>query len=59
MIKEKKMKRIFSRKVALELIQKGFMLERTEPNKNINGLVTYLFVETPEFLQALTQITHK
>lgn len=58
-MKEKKMKRIFSRQVALELIQMGFMLERTEPNKNIKGLVTYLFVETPEFLQALTKITHK
>lgn len=54
---EKKTKRIFSRKVALELIQRGFMLERTEPNKNIKGLVTYLFVETPEFLEALTDIT--
>lgn len=59
MYKEKKMKRIFSRKVALNLMQKGFMLERTEPNKNIDGLVTYLFVETPEFLQALTDITRK
>lgn len=56
---EKKMKRIFSRKVALELIQKGFMVERIEPNRNVKTLVTYLFVETPEFLQALTEITHK
>lgn len=54
---EKKTKRIFSRKVALELIQRGFMLERTEPNKNIPGLVTYLFLETPEFLESLTNIT--
>jgi len=59
MCKEKKMKRIFSRKVALQLIQRGFMLERTEPNKNYTNLVTYLFLETPEFLQALTEITHK
>ena len=59
MCKEKKMKRIFRRKVALQLIQKGFMLERTEPNKNYTNLVTYLFLETPEFLQALTEITHK
>lgn len=54
---EKKTKRIFSRKVALELIKRGFMLERTEPNKNIPGLVTYLFLETPEFLETLTNIT--
>ena len=59
MCKEKKMKRIFSRKVSLQLIQKGFMIERTEPNKNYTNLVTYLFLETPEFLQALTEITHK
>lgn len=54
---EKKTKRIFSRRVALALINKGFMLERTEPNKNIPGLVTYIFLETPEFLEALTDIT--
>ena len=45
--------------LAFIFLQKGFMLDRTEPNKNIDGLVTYLFVETPEFLQALTDITRK
>lgn len=53
------LKRIFSRRIALMLIDLGFEPVRTEAHENIEGFVTYLFENTKEFKQALTKLSNK
>ncbi len=53
------LKRIFSRRIALMLIDLGFEPVRTEPHEKMQGFVTYLFDNTKEFKEALTKLSNK
>ena len=52
-----KIKKIFKREIALELIQKGHKLMYTEPNRDIPTFVVFCFIETEELLSDLTKLT--
>ncbi|HID0816102.1 DUF5659 domain-containing protein [Clostridium botulinum] len=52
-----KVKKIFTKKVAYELIQKGHNLVDMEDNLKHKGFKVYVFEETQELLKDLTQIT--
>jgi len=51
------LKKIFSRKVSIELAKLGNQLMYTEENHNKEGLKVFLFIETPKLLQDLTKLT--
>lgn len=52
-------KKIFSKKVAYQLIGKGFNLIDMEDNLKYKNLKVFVFEETEELLKALTEITKK
>ncbi|ENK1242996.1 hypothetical protein AB2063_001124 [Clostridium botulinum] len=52
-----KVKKIFTKKVAYELIQKGHNLIDMEKNLKHEGFKVYVFEETEELLRDLTEIT--
>ena len=55
-----KVKKIFTKNVAFELISKGCNLLDMEPNYKIPKFKVYVFEDTPEFRKYLNQITlHK
>lgn len=54
-----KEKIIYTKRIALELRRRGFELLKTDINENFPQYITYIFEETPELLQALSEITHK
>lgn len=54
-----KIKKIFSREIALDLISKGFNMLYTEPNRQKNWLVVFCFEDTDALLAELTILTKK
>ena len=50
-------KKIFSKKVAYQLISQGFNLIDMEDNLKYKNLKVFIFQETDEFKKALTEIT--
>lgn len=52
-------KKIFSKKVAYELIQKGFNIVDMETNLKHKWLKVFVFEESQELLQELTKISKK
>lgn len=52
------LKKIFSRKISIELIKLGNQLMYTEDNHNKQGLKVFLFIETDKLLQDLSRITN-
>lgn len=50
------MKKIYSKKVALELRKRGFKIVGTEPNSNFPQFDVYLFESTPELENAFNGI---
>lgn len=52
-----KIKKIFSRAIALELISKDYKLLYTEPNRQKSWLSVFCFQETQELLEQLTKLT--
>ncbi|HII4500022.1 TPA: DUF5659 domain-containing protein [Clostridium perfringens] len=48
---------IFSKRIALELISRGYNLLYTEPNRAKKWLVVFVFEETDELLEELTNLT--
>lgn len=50
---------IFMPHIAAKLIEKGFKLIKTEPNKKDKKFLVYKFEDTPEFHIALEQILRK
>lgn len=51
--------KIYTRKLAYLLRQKGFEIIKTEINKNHPQFDVYLFTDTPSFRAALTTLTAK
>lgn len=51
-------KKIFSKKVAYQLISQGFNLIDMEDNLKYKNLKVFIFQETDEFKKALTEITN-
>ena len=54
----KKIKKIFTRRLALELRKRGFDIVATEPNPNKPQFDVYLFEDTPSFQKALSDINN-
>lgn len=54
-----KHKKIFSKSIAVQLIQLGNELLYTEPNTKKPYLSVFVFNETKELLEQLTNITRK
>lgn len=54
MLKEKT---IFTRRMALYLRQNGFSIIRTEPNRQKPEFDVYIFNDTPQLQQAITEYT--
>lgn len=54
-----RVKKIFSREIALELKTKGHELLYTEPNREKVWLSVFCFKETKELLNDLTELTRK
>lgn len=52
-------KKIFSRKLAVELRRKGFQIVGTEPNTYKPQFDVYLFNDTAELKAAITEINAK
>ncbi|MBY6996499.1 hypothetical protein HYH54_07940 [Clostridium botulinum] len=52
-----KIKKIFKREIALELIEMGHKLIYTEPNRNIHIFSVFCFEETRDLLRDLTILT--
>ncbi|WP_409069897.1 hypothetical protein ACFLKB_12035 [Clostridium sp. FAM 1755] len=52
-----KIKKIFKREIALNLISNGHKLIYTEPNRNIHIFSVFCFEETTELLKDLTELT--
>lgn len=50
---------IFMPHIAAKLIEKGFVVVKTEPNKKHPNLLVYKFEETPELHLALEEILRK
>ncbi|WP_185750684.1 hypothetical protein [Clostridium sp. KNHs214] len=53
-----KIKKIFKREIALELIQMGHTLVYTEPNRDKRDFSVFCFMETTELLRDLTRLTN-
>lgn len=56
---EIKIKKIFSKKIAIQLIANNNKLIYTEPNRYKNWLSVFCFKETPNLLNQLTKLTQK
>ena len=56
---EKNEKKIFNRRLALELRNRGFRIIATEPNFYKPEFDVYIFVDSDELQSALTEITQK
>jgi len=54
-----KIKKIFSKKIAMELVVKGHELLHTEQNFKYKNLSVFVFEETSKLLTDLTEITSK
>lgn len=54
-----KEKVIYTKRIALELRKRGFVLLRTGINENFPQYDTYIFEETPDLLRALSELTRK
>ena len=54
---EMELKKIFSRKLAYELRLRGFAIIGTEPNSYKPQFDTYLFKDSVELREAMTEIT--
>ena len=52
---EKKMRTIFSQKLAGILMQKGFVLVEMRPNTNDNGKNVFYFNDSPELDKVITE----
>jgi hypothetical protein len=52
-------KKIFNRRLALELRKKGFSIVKTEPNFYKPEFDVYIFEDSDELQSALTEITQK
>ena len=50
-------KKIFNRRLALELRKRGFEIIRTEPNFYKPEFDVYIFIDSVELQSALTEIT--
>jgi len=50
---------IFMPQIAAELVEKGFKIVKTEPNKKNSKFLVYKFEDTPEFQMALKSILRK
>ncbi len=53
-----KIKKIFKREIALQLISMGHQLIYTEPNRQIKNFVVFCFEEDNKLLNDLTKLTH-
>ncbi|AJD26103.1 hypothetical protein G8E05_10720 [Clostridium botulinum] len=53
-----KIKKIFKREIALQLVSMGHKLIYTEPNRNIENFVVFCFEEDNKLLNDLTKLTH-
>ncbi|WP_204245990.1 hypothetical protein [Clostridium botulinum] len=53
-----KIKKIFKREIALQLISMGHQLIYTEPNRQIKNFVVFCFEEDNKLLDDLTKLTH-
>lgn len=53
------LKKIFSKRIASQLIAKGNDLLRTEPNVKKKGFVVFVFQDTDKLRKDLTEITRK
>lgn len=58
-IHERKSYTVFSQEVAAKLMLQGFVLIRTERNKNESGKNVFHFSNSPEFQKALRELTPK
>lgn len=54
-----KIKKIFSKQIAIQLMVGGFNLVFTEENRLKKWLTVFCFEETPELLEELTNINNK
>ena len=52
------LKKIFSRKISIELVKLGNTLMYTEENHNKEGLKVFLFIETEKLLKDLSKLTN-
>lgn len=50
-------KKIYSRRLAIALRQKGFRIVGTEMNPKRPEFDVYLFIDTPQLREAMTEIT--
>lgn len=50
---------IFMPRIAAELMEQGFKIIKTEPNKKDTKYLVYKFEDTPEFQLALKHILRK
>ena len=50
---------VYSKKVAYQLRELGFKIVEMGINKNYPQFDTYLFIDTPEFQMALSNISNK
>lgn len=50
-------KKIYTKKIAYELRLRGFKILRVEPNETKPEFDTWIFENTPDFIEALTEIT--
>jgi hypothetical protein len=52
-------KKIFNRRIANQLVNLGFKVQKYEINRNNPLLKVYIFESTPEFLTAFEQLKFK
>ncbi len=57
MFQNQNIKKIYSRKMAIALRQKGFRIIGTEINPKRPEFDVYLFIDTPQLREAMTEIT--
>ena len=57
-MKTKKIKKIYTRRLAVELRRRGFNILATEPNPNKPEFDVYLFEDTSELQRALSDINN-
>ena len=57
MLQNQNIKKIYSRKLAIALRQKGFRIIGTEINSKRPEFDVYLFIDTPQLREAMTEIT--
>ncbi|MBZ9616776.1 hypothetical protein [Clostridium estertheticum] len=52
-------KKIFKKKIAIELMVNDFNMVYTEPNRHKTGLTVFIFEDTEEFYKKLTEINDR